>query len=171
MKIKQSISIILVILWMLVVFSFSAQNGSKSSGISNKVAGKIIDIINLTNIGEQEERQIKIEKIEPVIRKMAHLTIYILGGILISNMMFQLILKNSIKLKIGISAIFGIVFAITDEIHQLFVGGRSGRIQDVIIDSIGVIIGIVFFQIIRKIILSSKEEKNDCRTIKHIYIK
>ena len=79
--------------------------------------------------------------------------------------MFQLILKNSIKLKNGISAIFWIVFSITDEIHQLFVGGRSGRIEDVIIDSIGVMIGIIFFQIIRKIILSSREEQNDNRTV------
>ena len=36
----------------------------------------------------------------------------------------------------------------TDEIHQLFVPGRSGEIRDVCIDSLGVITGIIIFLII-----------------------
>ncbi|TRZ44713.1 VanZ family protein [bacterium] len=36
--------------------------------------------------------------------------------------------------------IFSIVYAFTDEIHQLFIPGRTGRLRDVGIDSIGMII-------------------------------
>lgn len=36
--------------------------------------------------------------------------------------------------------IFSIVYAFTDEIHQLFIPGRTGRLRDVGIDSIGMIV-------------------------------
>ena len=36
--------------------------------------------------------------------------------------------------------IMTVVYAMTDEVHQLFVQGRAGRISDVLIDSIGVTI-------------------------------
>ena len=36
--------------------------------------------------------------------------------------------------------VFSLVYAFTDEIHQLFVPGRTGRLRDVGIDSIGMII-------------------------------
>jgi len=36
--------------------------------------------------------------------------------------------------------VFSIVYAFTDEIHQLFIPGRTGRLRDVGIDSIGMII-------------------------------
>lgn len=36
--------------------------------------------------------------------------------------------------------VFSLVYAFTDEIHQLFVPGRTGRLRDVGIDSIGMIV-------------------------------
>ncbi len=48
------------------------------------------------------------------------------------------------------SLIIGILYAISDEIHQLFVPGRSGKVTDVIIDSLGILTGIVFFLIVEK---------------------
>ena len=39
--------------------------------------------------------------------------------------------------------IFCIIYAITDEIHQLFVPDRSGEILDVIIDTTGAILSLI----------------------------
>ena len=49
----------------------------------------------------------------------------------------------------------------TDEIHQLFISGRSGEIRDVCIDSLGVITGIIILLIIliRRERRSSHSEK------------
>ena len=44
------------------------------------------------------------------------------------------------------------LYAATDEIHQLFVPGRSGEIRDVCLDSLGVITGIIILLIIFKIV-------------------
>jgi len=34
------------------------------------------------------------------------------------------------------------LYAVTDEIHQLFVPGRSGELRDVMIDSIAALVGV-----------------------------
>lgn len=147
-NIKKIVNIILVIAWMIIVFWFSAQVGDDSSNISGNTLRKIITFLN-SNISQVELERL-VELLQPVIRKLAHYTMYTIGGFLIYNQQRQL--KNSNKRKIIQSGIIGIVYAITDEIHQLFVPGRSGRILDVGIDSLGVITGIIIYQILEKII-------------------
>ena len=46
----------------------------------------------------------------------------------------------------------------TDEIHQLFVPGRSGQITDVILDSCGGLIGAVLSAIILYLIRKRKKD-------------
>ena len=88
--------------------------------------------------------------IEPIIRKLAHYTFYAIGGILIANCVYQFCSEE--KRVIAISAIIGIVYAASDEIHQLMVPGRSGNIKDIMIDSIGVLTGIALFLLVKEII-------------------
>ena len=52
--------------------------------------------------------------------------------------------------KIYLAYIFSILYACLDEIHQLFVSGRSGQIMDVFIDSMGIIIGILLVKFVKK---------------------
>ena len=69
---------------------------------------------------------------------MAHFSIYFVGAILIFNFVstFSLKLRNVILLTF----IIGVVYSISDEMHQLFISERAGQIRDVLIDSAGVII-------------------------------
>ena len=53
----------------------------------------------------------------------------------------------------------GILYAITDEVHQLYIPGRSGKWQDVCIDSIGVLLGIFVLLLIVEIIYKIKQKK------------
>lgn len=147
-KIIKIINIILVIIWMIIVFCFSAQVGDDSSNISGNTLRRIITFIN-SNISEIELERL-VEIFQPVIRKFAHYTMYTIGGFLIYNQQVQY--KNTKKKQIVISALIGIGYAITDEIHQLFVPGRSGRFFDIGIDSLGVISGILIYIILEKII-------------------
>ncbi len=54
------------------------------------------------------------------------------------------------------SLIFCILYAITDEIHQLFVPGRGTEVTDVLIDGIGALIGIGLYKFIFKIYCAVK---------------
>jgi VanZ family protein len=43
--------------------------------------------------------------------------------------------------KLSISVILTVLFAITDEWHQTYIPGRTGKLQDIFIDSIGAGLG------------------------------
>lgn len=141
-RIIRVILIILIIIWMITVFNLSNNNGEVSSGISLKIA-KIIS--NDKNI---------IKMLEPILRKLAHLSEYIVGGFLFYGLLLTYNLKS--KAQVLCSGILGIVYSITDEIHQLFIPGRSGQVIDVLIDSLGVCIGISILLLIIKIVKIKK---------------
>lgn len=150
MNIRKILSIILVIIWMITIFYFSHQEGTGSSNTSKKISIAIVNILDIKNEMPKEQKQEIVKAIEPIIRKLAHYTLYMLGGILIINCINAYIKKDSEIVKY--SAIIGVLYAISDEIHQLFVSGRSGKIADVIIDSIGIFTGITVYLFVKKII-------------------
>lgn len=157
MYIKKTIYTILVILWMFTIFYFSHQQGTGSSSTSKKVSMAIVNIIDIKNKMLEEEKEEAVKIIEPIIRKVAHYTLYMLGGLLIINSINAYI--NEDKKIIIYSSIIGVTYAISDELHQLLVNGRSGKVQDVIIDSIGILTGIAIYLLIKKIIGSIVDRK------------
>lgn len=86
-------------------------------------------------------------KFRYVVRKTAHFTTYLILGLLV----FNLCKYNNVKNIIKISLLVCILYACTDEIHQLFVDGRSGEIFDVCIDTVGSLIGILTYNKISKL--------------------
>ena len=147
------IKMILIIAWMGVVFGFSNQGGTKSSSTSRKVTVAVVQSVSDKTI---EENESLIEKTEKVIRKLAHYTIYTVGGFLIMNYAYTTNLK--LKEKVLYSIAFGAGYAITDELHQFFMPGRSARVFDVGIDTLGVITGIAIYVAIRKNIERLKDK-------------
>lgn len=136
---KRIIYGILVIIWMVLVFVFSSQNGEESKRTSGYFSDKVVQIIASvkTDINVEDTEEI----ISFIIRKMAHFSIYFVGGILIFNFVntFPLKLRNVMLLAF----VLGCVYSISDEIHQLFISERAGQIRDVLIDSTGVLIAIL----------------------------
>lgn len=161
MNIKKILSIICVVLWMSIIFYFSSEQGENSSSTSEKVCEIIVNIIDIKDTFTVEEKEKLVEIIEPTIRKLAHFTIYTIGGLLISNCVYQFLNKE--KQLIIISTSIGVIYAISDEIHQLVVSGRSGNIKDVVIDSLGIITGIMFFLLLKEIITKLFSEKEISR--------
>ena len=63
------------------------------------------------------------------------------------------------KNKIGIAFLIGFLYAISDEIHQMFSSGRSARVFDVCIDSCGVAFGIFLTFLVIVVYRKIKEKK------------
>lgn len=145
MKIKKIITIILIIAWMTLVFYFSNQIADDSSKLSGGITKAILNFFHILEGKTLEQQAI----IETVVRKLAHFSIYTLGGILI--LLHVNLYKIKANKKVMITWLIGTTYAITDEIHQLFVPGRSGEIRDVCIDSLGIITGILIILIIKNV--------------------
>lgn len=139
------LKIILIIIWMITIFIFSGQQGTESGDTSRKFTVAIVKIITGKSL---ELNDPFIEGIQLFIRKIAHFTIYAIGGFLIMNYAYTT--DKTYRQKILYSIGFGGSYAITDELHQFFVSGRSGNIFDVGIDVLGVITGIFIYLALRK---------------------
>ena len=139
--------LILIIIWMVAIFMFSAQQGTESGETSRKFTVAIVQIVSGKSLALDDPF---VEGIQLVIRKMAHFSIYTIGGFLIMNYAYTT--KNTTKQKVLYSIAFGGGYAVTDELHQFFVPGRSAQVLDVGIDTAGVIIGIIIYLALIKIL-------------------
>jgi VanZ family protein len=72
-----------------------------------------------------------------VLRKLAHVTEYAILGALLAHA-----LRRRDALAVGL----GIAYAATDELHQHFVPGRVGAPLDVLIDGVGVLVGVAAYR-------------------------
>lgn len=152
MILRQWISMIAVFVWMIVIFSFSAQPAKVSSQASLTVGRRICSIFVPEYASRSKiEQMILAEKIEYPIRKTAHATEYAILGALLLNAMLAFEQRHKCFRSKMIQAFVGAVFyAMTDEFHQLFVPGRSGQITDVMIDGGGAFCGVILVYIVCK---------------------
>ncbi len=155
--IKRSFWLVLAIFWMALIFSFSHQKAEQSSEISGSLTYRITDRVNeMFACGWEKDTIEEYAKIlEHPVRKVAHMTEYaILAWILLGNFVqypIRLGIEKGAVLhkKPYFLAFIGTVFyAATDEIHQLFIKGRSGEVKDVCIDGMGALLGLVFMWIV-----------------------
>ena len=128
-----------IIIICTIIFGFSGENGKKSTSTSTKVARFFI-IHSERNISEKQ-LNIKIEKIQPIIRKIAHFSIYAVLGLLVMGCAATY--KGNKFIKFNISIIIAFLYACTDEWHQSFIPGRSAQFSDVCIDTSGALLGVL----------------------------
>ena len=147
----RKIKLCLIILWMIVIFMFSNQKAVESSKLSDGLILKSVRIIEKINHKQYSDEEILKRFIYPV-RKLAHVTIYFILGFLVYLYIKDLKIDN----KIIISILICVLYATSDEIHQLFILGRSGEVKDVLIDTLGSVLGILFLKILK----SNKKIKN-----------
>lgn len=146
---KKIINIILLVIWMSFIFYMSG----KTADASTKDSDFIIDLVN--NLGLDFSGSFGAFA-SVIVRKMAHLTEYMILCLLIYNVLSDYI---NIEKNIFIYSIIGVfLYACSDELHQTFVQGRAGRFIDVLIDTTGGIIGVFVVMIYHK--LKSKKVYN-----------
>ena len=136
-NISKVTSWVLVILWIAFIFYLSHQPATQSNKLSKQVTQIIVETVGRI----VPDRSLNIRNFNHIVRKNAHFFAYLFLGVLVYNG-----LRNSgIKgyRKIVLALVICIVYAITDEVHQLFIPGRGGQIKDVIIDSSGAFVGII----------------------------
>ena len=123
------IFLVLTIIWMGLVFYLSSENADASSKTSQAFLDKLIAMFNIKTRAY----------LEGTIRTWAHFGLYLLGG-LVSNGFFTFWLLEH-KRKFLYCSAFGVLYAVSDEIHQLFVPGRAFEVKDIMVDVSGFLLG------------------------------
>lgn len=153
------LTISLLIGWMGVIFTYSDQPGDESGRTSGHAAQTICKTVN--NVFHlnwtEDELMANAERIDYPIRKLAHMTEY---GILACFAFFAIIAWPIRGKKLyWLPLLWSFVYAITDEVHQLFVEGRSGKATDVLVDTAGAAIALLIVMLIYKLVMR-KRNKN-----------
>ncbi|MBM7661670.1 VanZ family protein [Bacillus mesophilus] len=138
---KKFISWTAVILWMGLIFYLSSQLATESSKLSRGVTDVLLESVEKI----APDSKLHISDYNHIVRKNAHFFVYLVLGVLVINALDRR-KKRSMLLAIGIC----ILYAISDEFHQLFVPGRGAQVKDVFIDSAGACIGIVVYNLISR---------------------
>lgn len=81
--------------------------------------------------------------VEFIIRKFAHLSLFFMISLFLCSFLNYLI--RHIGISVALTYIFIVSFAVLDEFHQYLTGGRTPLVEDVIIDTLGGMMGIVFY--------------------------
>ena len=134
-----------VILWMLFIFYLSAQPAEQSNQLSSGITQAIIKLLGKLVPGIEAD----LNSFSYFVRKNAHFVAYLVLGLLSSNALGKskpYSLRSSLLILL-----ICVMYAISDEVHQLFVPGRSGQVTDVLIDSAGAIAGIGLYFIVMKL--------------------
>ena len=147
---------VLTLFWMILIFYMSAANAEKSTDMSMSV-GYTVGMITVDGFAElpAPEQQSFAEQIDHPVRKTAHFLEYTMLGLLLSIdllLFFRLTPFKRFLLSLGL----GILYAATDEMHQLFVSGRSGQFTDILIDGSGVLLGSLLVLIVAAFFQSKK---------------
>lgn len=145
------ILIICIIVLCCKIFALSSQDGGVSAGTSRQFTEILLKTLGL----ECNDRTIEI--INPVIRKVAHFSVYMLLGFL--TMCTCETFKWQRVYKFDFSTMFAFVFACSDELHQRLVPGRSGEFADVCLDTVGTMLGVLIVLAIALICVQIKKKK------------
>lgn len=145
-------SLIFVVVWMCVIFLMSHLDGAKSWYLTG-------ELLTVTKTGSLDDESTYDEKMKSydeddtwnqmvLLRKLAHFAEYLVFAILLMNaLLFRMSWKESVKWTLFI----GIAYAIFDEVHQLFIPERSGNLFDMLIDTFGIVLGLLCMIWINKV--------------------
>ena len=128
---------------MGVIFFFSSQRAEISDNTSGGVVEKLIALIYSDYYSlDIAVKQIIIDVFTAPVRTAAHFSEFFVLGVLF-YMFYNTFEGFLSKHRAIITAASGLLYAISDEIHQLFVPKRACQILDVVIDFCGVLLSLL----------------------------
>ena len=143
----------------LCIFIFCMSN--EPAPVSADRSGSIADVIAPIFIKDfdsasESDKLLILSEIDHIIRKIAHFCMYAtLGALFVLTSLFY---ELKWTFHFVVPWIFGTLYAASDEIHQAFVPGRGPLVSDVLLDSVGVLFGILiilaftrFLTVMRKV--------------------
>lgn len=140
-----------VILWMMVIFWFSANNGTESSSQSARITYGIAAVVDKAfHLGMTETQRVQMsDGMTLIVREAAHFSEYLILALLVRTAVTGCFVRLKPGVQYAVSLAWVFIYASMDELHQYFVPGRCCSIWDVLIDTAGGIMGILIVMMIR----------------------
>ncbi len=160
-KHRIGLSLVPVILVMVMIFCFSAQQGETSGALSGRMTRWVIGIFD-SDFGNRpiDQQESIVQTLSFILRKGAHFSEFALLGFFLMLHIRQLQTRVPVVLPWLWAWGIGTLYAVSDEIHQGFVGGRYPAVTDVMIDSAGAATGVAILLLILQIYACNLRKKD-----------
>lgn len=154
-NLRQQIFLFLSLLWMGVIFWFSAHTGSESSVQSGGIVQQIIHLF-FPHYSEWtiHKQEIYLNLVTLLVRKSGHAAEFLLLGLLFTGCQSW---KRPLPATLLTSWLLTVCYAASDEIHQHFVPDRACRALDVLIDSLGAATGLLLLYLLIRCLKNQKD--------------
>lgn len=129
------------LIWMGIIFYLSSQPATQSAHLSTGVKNNLLSV--LTNFIPGIDN-LELRSLDFYIRKNAHFIAYFILG----TMMLFALVQSEIRKSANLALLICLLYAVSDEFHQLFVPGRSGQVRDVLIDGAGAVLGVLIATVV-----------------------
>lgn len=150
----RAVLLALIISVMAMIFILSAQTGADSGNVSGGITEKVLSIFG---IHREDMEEAEFIMIEAAVRTMAHFSEYAILGLLCAA--FASTYKIKGRSSVCYATAFSMVYAVTDEVHQIFVPGRGAQVIDVIVDTSGALCGAAMLVLILILVEKYKQKK------------
>ena len=145
---QRPLLLLLLVLQMTLIFTMSSFGSDSSNAQSNQIIHVLHQVFpNLSN----EHSFFGASNLVFIVRKAAHFTEYAILGLLFFLVYRAYFVKLTNAKFLFFALCSSFLYACTDELHQLFVSGRSGQFTDVLIDTLGALFGCLLLLMIRRL--------------------
>ena len=146
---KRKLMVLRILSWaavaicMAVIFLLSAETAEESSKLSESVSQQAVKEaqkkINQT-YKTKSERHRKLAAFKRDVRSYAHIAEFTILGVLLMLAFETVMLRQYLRVILAVAV--GVIYGVSDEIHQLFVDGRTFQMNDILFDALGVTVGV-----------------------------
>lgn len=141
------LSVLLVLAVMAAIFFFSSQTGGESGGLSEAI---VTALLRMFRPGFDRLPAYELAALYETwgfwVRKAAHFTEFAALGLAWRLLLDQF---RCVALPALLWAwLLSTLYAVTDEVHQMFVDGRAPAVRDVCIDSAGALCGVLVMMLL-----------------------
>ena len=151
---------VMVILWMAFIFYLSHQPAATSNELSTGVTEIIVETVEKVMPGKADDSR----NWNHIARKNAHFFAYFLLGIMVLFALSRgqgtrrseaerpnVFISHLDWKKLLLALFICVLYAISDELHQLFVPGRGAQVSDVLLDSAGTLCGLGVYMLVQTV--------------------
>ena len=154
------LSLVAVLLAMGIIFFFSSQTAEASGNTSGRLVRAVLNVIapdfDLLPKAKQDTLHFTVTV---AIRKLAHFAEFALLGFTLMQLICTIQRRRKIKAGWLFAWGIGTFYAMTDELHQIFVEGRGPGLWDIVIDSAGVLAGAAVLLLLQYFIRRREQSK------------
>ena len=136
-----------VLLWMAVIFYLSSQPAETSNGLSRGVTEMIIKSIDMIYPLDVETSTASdwIDRMNNIVREYAHAAVFLILALFVLGALRRSGMRGFRAFFAAFA--FCVAYALTDEVHQIFVPGRAWELGDLARDLCGALLGLVLYSI------------------------